>query len=521
MPGPGDPAPRIHTPTEADVGGDLAAIDTRLPPSSMHDADFADVVGKKPVVLLFATPQLCQSRVCGPVVDIAEQVEGRARGGRGVHPHGGLPRQQDRQGLSAAGRRLEAASPSRGCSRSTGTARSRRASRAPTARASCARRSTRRPASAPSAGTRSTSAARRRADSRARGATRSAPGDAVATAGVDEAGGLPMGSAAGLVDRDPEVDAVDDDAAGSRKTHSRRTRCGCHQNSRRAGGVPAATSWAVTDEARQRWAERISRETVGVRGRVAFPRVREVDRVAEAAGGEPARDPLIGELRPALRMLGRERRGDQGLHPAGDRVADLRQPERAALDAPSVDAGRPSRMPFRVSSRRSTTACPTRGRRRSPTLPACSTGWRTRSRGSRSDPIRVGTAGAALGGACQRRAGGPACPGRRNAPATRRGSSPRPPPPAREHRRERRRWKVSERHAQARECEAAHAPRLLALHGGTVQLASSLVTKSVIGSPSPVLSAPRGPGSPACARRCDIRAPGRSPRTRARRPPGP
>lgn len=75
IPGKGDPAPRIHTPTEADAGGDLASIDTRIPPSSMHANDFADVVGKKPVVLLFATPQLCQSRVCGPVVDVAEQVK--------------------------------------------------------------------------------------------------------------------------------------------------------------------------------------------------------------------------------------------------------------------------------------------------------------------------------------------------------------------------------------------------------------------------------------------------------------
>jgi hypothetical protein len=37
--------------------------------------DFAEVAGKEPVVLVFATPQLCQSRVCGPVVDIAEQVK--------------------------------------------------------------------------------------------------------------------------------------------------------------------------------------------------------------------------------------------------------------------------------------------------------------------------------------------------------------------------------------------------------------------------------------------------------------
>jgi hypothetical protein len=75
IPSKGDPAPPIHTPTEADAGGDLASIDTRIPPSSMHQNDFADVIGKKPVVLVFATPQLCQSRVCGPVVDIAEQVK--------------------------------------------------------------------------------------------------------------------------------------------------------------------------------------------------------------------------------------------------------------------------------------------------------------------------------------------------------------------------------------------------------------------------------------------------------------
>ena len=75
IPAVGTRPPRIHTPTKAEVGGDLASIDTRLPPSSMHAADFADVIGKKPVVLLFATPQLCQSRVCGPVVDVAEQVK--------------------------------------------------------------------------------------------------------------------------------------------------------------------------------------------------------------------------------------------------------------------------------------------------------------------------------------------------------------------------------------------------------------------------------------------------------------
>jgi hypothetical protein len=78
IPAVGTSPPRIHTPTVAEAGGDVASIDTRLPPSSMHNADFADVLGKKPVVLLFATPQLCQSRVCGPVVDVAEQVKASA-----------------------------------------------------------------------------------------------------------------------------------------------------------------------------------------------------------------------------------------------------------------------------------------------------------------------------------------------------------------------------------------------------------------------------------------------------------
>jgi hypothetical protein len=75
IPDEGEKAPVIHTPTPEDVGGDLTRIDTRQPPSSMHENDFADVVGERPVVLLFATPALCTSRVCGPVVDIAEEVK--------------------------------------------------------------------------------------------------------------------------------------------------------------------------------------------------------------------------------------------------------------------------------------------------------------------------------------------------------------------------------------------------------------------------------------------------------------
>jgi hypothetical protein len=68
-------APLIHTPTPADVGGDLSKLTTRIPPDTQNQVDYADAYGKEPIVLLFATPQFCQSRVCGPVVDVAEQVK--------------------------------------------------------------------------------------------------------------------------------------------------------------------------------------------------------------------------------------------------------------------------------------------------------------------------------------------------------------------------------------------------------------------------------------------------------------
>ena len=75
IPGVGEKPPLISTPTVASVNGNVASIDTRTPHDDMHDVNFKDVIGKKPVVLVFATPLLCQSRVCGPVTDIAEEVK--------------------------------------------------------------------------------------------------------------------------------------------------------------------------------------------------------------------------------------------------------------------------------------------------------------------------------------------------------------------------------------------------------------------------------------------------------------
>ncbi|HEU4705748.1 MAG TPA: hypothetical protein VFS64_01000 [Solirubrobacterales bacterium] len=75
VPKVGQKAPPIHTPTAQDAHGDLSKITTRIPPDTQNKVDYADALGREPIVLLFATPQFCQSRVCGPVVDVAEQAK--------------------------------------------------------------------------------------------------------------------------------------------------------------------------------------------------------------------------------------------------------------------------------------------------------------------------------------------------------------------------------------------------------------------------------------------------------------
>ncbi|HEX8751966.1 MAG TPA: hypothetical protein VF731_01000 [Solirubrobacterales bacterium] len=77
IPRAGQQAPKIHTPTAKEVGGDLSKITTRIPPDTQNTVDFAEALGKEPILLLFATPQFCQSRVCGPVVDVAEEAKER------------------------------------------------------------------------------------------------------------------------------------------------------------------------------------------------------------------------------------------------------------------------------------------------------------------------------------------------------------------------------------------------------------------------------------------------------------
>jgi len=75
IPTVGDRPPDIATDTKATVNGNIKLLTTRLPPEDMASESFNQVLGKKPVALLFSTPQLCISRVCGPVTDVTVQVQ--------------------------------------------------------------------------------------------------------------------------------------------------------------------------------------------------------------------------------------------------------------------------------------------------------------------------------------------------------------------------------------------------------------------------------------------------------------
>jgi hypothetical protein len=75
IPDVGQRPPDIATDTPSSVQGNLALLTTRLPPDDMHAVSFNQVLGKRPIALLFSTPQLCTSRVCGPVTDVAVSLE--------------------------------------------------------------------------------------------------------------------------------------------------------------------------------------------------------------------------------------------------------------------------------------------------------------------------------------------------------------------------------------------------------------------------------------------------------------
>jgi len=88
-PAVGEPAPRSETPTLRSTGGDLAALSTaERPERALLEHSVAESIDDRvPFVVVFATPRFCQSRLCGPVVEIVAQVqrELRASGMRFIH----------------------------------------------------------------------------------------------------------------------------------------------------------------------------------------------------------------------------------------------------------------------------------------------------------------------------------------------------------------------------------------------------------------------------------------------------
>lgn len=71
----GSPAPRSRNLIIGDVKH-LRQIDTSSPPDPrLHRVRIADAIAqKKPQVIVFATPQFCTSRMCGPVVDVVRSL---------------------------------------------------------------------------------------------------------------------------------------------------------------------------------------------------------------------------------------------------------------------------------------------------------------------------------------------------------------------------------------------------------------------------------------------------------------
>jgi hypothetical protein len=68
-PAVGSAAPTVASPTTADPMG-VKPLCTRDPACPLHTKSLADVIGKgTPVAVMFATPKLCQSQYCGPVLD--------------------------------------------------------------------------------------------------------------------------------------------------------------------------------------------------------------------------------------------------------------------------------------------------------------------------------------------------------------------------------------------------------------------------------------------------------------------
>lgn len=74
VPAPGQDAVAVPTATHANPMG-VAELCTREPACGMHNVSLENALAQSlPVVLQFATPAYCQTAVCGPSVDVLEEV---------------------------------------------------------------------------------------------------------------------------------------------------------------------------------------------------------------------------------------------------------------------------------------------------------------------------------------------------------------------------------------------------------------------------------------------------------------
>ncbi|HWH06834.1 MAG TPA: hypothetical protein VNT23_10435 [Gaiellaceae bacterium] len=78
-PAVGDRAIPSETPTLESTGGDLQRLTTQKPPDRalLQSSIAAALEAKAPFVVVFATPLYCQTRTCGPVVDVVSAVRQR------------------------------------------------------------------------------------------------------------------------------------------------------------------------------------------------------------------------------------------------------------------------------------------------------------------------------------------------------------------------------------------------------------------------------------------------------------
>jgi hypothetical protein len=84
VPNVGERPPASETPTLASAHGKTAVLTTRVPPDRnlLRYSVAGSLRDKVPFVVTFATPKFCQSRTCGPVVDVVEAVASRFRSSR-------------------------------------------------------------------------------------------------------------------------------------------------------------------------------------------------------------------------------------------------------------------------------------------------------------------------------------------------------------------------------------------------------------------------------------------------------